>query len=109
MTRRPNILWLMADEVRPDALGSYGCTFAKTPNLDRLAATSTRFEHAYTQSPLCVPSRAAFFTGTHCRTLGVCQNDMRLNFESWHSDRLNAAIERSPEDWERRVQSRMEI
>ncbi len=60
-----NYLIIMADEYRRDALGCYGHPFVRTPNLDWLAASGTRFTQAYTPSPICVPARSAFATGTH--------------------------------------------
>ena len=62
---RTNLLFLLSDEHRRDALGCYGHPFVKTPNLDRLAARSTRFTQAYCNSPLCVPSRASLATGRY--------------------------------------------
>lgn len=61
----PNLLIIMDDEHSAAALGCYGHPFVKTPNLDRLAAQGTRFSHAYTNSPICVPARAAFATGRY--------------------------------------------
>lgn len=60
-----NLLILMDDEHSSKALGCYGHPFVKTPNLDRLAASGTLFENAYTNSPICVPARAAIATGRH--------------------------------------------
>jgi choline-sulfatase len=71
---RPNILWICSDQQRFDSLGCYGNTFVHTPNLDRLAAQGTLFEHAYAQSPVCTPSRAAFLTGRYPRTCRARQN-----------------------------------
>ena len=62
---RTNLLFLLSDEHRRDALGCYGHPFVKTPNLDRLAARGTRFTQAYCNSPLCVPSRASLATGRY--------------------------------------------
>jgi arylsulfatase A-like enzyme len=63
--RRPNILWIMADQFRYDCLGANGNSIIKTPNLDRLAEQSANFSHAFVQAPVCVPSRASFFTGRY--------------------------------------------
>ncbi len=60
---RPNILFIMADQLRADALGCEGNAAAKTPNLDRLAAQGARFAHAYTSTPSCTPARSAVLTG----------------------------------------------
>lgn len=65
---RPNILLLMTDQHRWDALGANGNRFIRTPNLDRLAAASANFTHAFVASPVCVPSRVSFFTGRYARS-----------------------------------------
>ncbi len=66
--RRPNILWICRDQQRYDTLGCYGNPHVAAPNLDRLAAAGTRFANAFSQSPLCTPSRACFLTGRYPRT-----------------------------------------
>ncbi len=63
MTRRPDILVIMADQLRRDALGAYGCDWIPTPNLDRLAAEGVTFEAATCDNPICTPSRASILTG----------------------------------------------
>ncbi|WP_370231659.1 sulfatase-like hydrolase/transferase [Cognatishimia sp.] len=62
---RPNLLILISDEHRKDAMGCAGHPIVKTPNLDALAARGARFTNAYTPSPMCVPTRAAIATGDH--------------------------------------------
>jgi choline-sulfatase len=69
--RRPNVLWIVADDLAPYAVGAYGCTRVKTPHIDRLAADGLRFDRAYCNSPVCTASRAAFITGRYPRTVGV--------------------------------------
>ena len=64
-TRRPNILWIMADQLRYDCVGANGNRIIKTPHLDRLAEESANFSSAFVQAPVCVPSRASFFTGRY--------------------------------------------
>ena len=64
-SRRPNILWIMADQLRYDCVGANGNRIIKTPGLDRLAAESANFSNAFVQAPVCVPSRASFFTGRY--------------------------------------------
>ncbi|NOD95082.1 sulfatase-like hydrolase/transferase [Ruegeria sp. HKCCD4884] len=62
---RSNILIIISDEHRKDAMGCMGHPIVKTPNLDALAARGTLFTNAYTPSPMCVPTRAAIATGDH--------------------------------------------
>ena len=61
--QKPNILWICTDQQRYDSLGSSGNRFARTPNLDRLAARGTPFLRAYCQQAVCSPSRSSLMTG----------------------------------------------
>ncbi len=63
--RRPNILWICADQQRWDTLSCFGHAGAATPHLDRLASKGVAFDRAYAQSPICTPSRASFLTGMY--------------------------------------------
>ncbi|WP_030824573.1 sulfatase-like hydrolase/transferase [Streptomyces hygroscopicus] len=58
-----NLLFLMTDQHRVDTLGCYGNPHVATPNLDRLAATGTRFDRCYTPTAICTPARASLLTG----------------------------------------------
>jgi iduronate 2-sulfatase len=69
-TARPNVLFITADDLNDD-MGAWGHPIVKTPNIDRLAARSVRFERAYTQYALCNPSRASFMTGLRPDTIRV--------------------------------------
>ncbi len=69
--RRPNILWIMLDDCRPDALGCYGQPWASTPNMDAIAAAGARFQTAVTQCPICVPSRSSMKTARYAHETGV--------------------------------------
>lgn len=60
-----NLLFLMTDEHQRNAAGCYGHDFVQTPNIDRIAASGTRFTTAYTPSPICVPARASLATGRY--------------------------------------------
>ncbi|MEZ5277638.1 MAG: sulfatase-like hydrolase/transferase [Opitutaceae bacterium] len=60
---RPNILFILADDLGWGDLGCYGHPQAQTPNLDHLAERGTRFTQFYVGAPVCSPSRAAFLTG----------------------------------------------
>ena len=71
MSDRPNILFLMDDEHRPDVLGYAGNDVVRTPTLDWLAETGVVFENAYTPSPRCVPARQCMAAGQLPRTCGA--------------------------------------
>jgi choline-sulfatase len=71
--RRPNVLWICADDHAPYVCGAYGNKVVRTPNLDRLAAGGMRFDRAYSNAPVCTASRQSFLTGRYPRTLGVTQ------------------------------------
>ncbi|MBN2006714.1 MAG: sulfatase-like hydrolase/transferase [Anaerolineae bacterium] len=81
MPQRPNILWLMTDEQRSDSLGYTGAPWARTPNLDRLALSGTRFTSAYTPSPVCISARASMLTGRYCSSIGILNNHHWLNLD----------------------------
>lgn len=68
---RPNILFIIADDLTDTALGCYGNTVCQTPNLDRLAAQGVRFTRAYCQGTYCGPSRASFLSGYYPHATGV--------------------------------------
>ncbi len=59
--RRPNILFIAVDDLRPE-LGCYGCREARSPNIDRLAASGMRLDRHYVQFAVCIPSRVALLT-----------------------------------------------
>ncbi|MFO1448276.1 MAG: arylsulfatase [Opitutaceae bacterium] len=63
--RRPNIVLIVADDLGPGDLGSYGARRIQTPHLDRLAAEGVRFTSGYAPSSTCTPTRYAFFTGEY--------------------------------------------
>lgn len=63
MHKQPNILILMADQLTPGALSVYGNRVSKTPHIDALASSGVVFDSAYTNSPLCAPSRYVFMSG----------------------------------------------
>ena len=77
--KRPNVLCMMTDQQRYDHLSCSGHPLLKTPNIDRLAASGVRFDRAYVNCPLCMPSRATLFTGRTPRGHGVRTNGVPLN------------------------------
>ncbi len=71
--QRPNILFILADDLGYGDLGCYGQKKIRTPNIDRLAAEGMMFTQAYAGSTVCAPSRCALLTGKHtghCRIRG---------------------------------------
>jgi len=75
---RLNILFLMADQHRHDYYGAAGATWVDTPNLDRLAASGTRFTQCTVNSPVCAASRIALATGLQPGHLGATDNERFL-------------------------------
>ncbi|HEV2123422.1 MAG TPA: sulfatase-like hydrolase/transferase [Chloroflexota bacterium] len=71
---RPNIVFLFADQLRPDFLSCYGADFIQTPHIDSLAEHGVRFTHAYSAHPVCVPARVSLMTGMHAVKTGVLDN-----------------------------------
>ena len=71
---KPNILLIMADQLTPLLMGTYGHPVVQTPNLDQLAEGGVRFDAAYSPCPLCAPARAALMTGTHTSRNKVWDN-----------------------------------
>src|SRR6188768_1334257 len=70
---KPNIVFILADDLGYGDLGCYGQKKIKTPNLDHLAADGMKFTQAYAGSTVCAPSRCALLTGLHtghCRVRG---------------------------------------
>lgn len=78
MQKARNVLFVMADQLRADCLSCYGSDSVSTPNIDRLAARGTRYTHAYTQSPVCGPSRMSFYTGRYVFSHGATWNFVPL-------------------------------
>ena len=73
--RRPNIVWISTHDINPD-LGCYagvwpGAEYARTPNLDALAARGVRFDNAFAAAPICAPARSAIVTGCFPTAIGT--------------------------------------
>ena len=73
-TSRPNIVFILIDDLRWDELGISGHPFIKTPNIDRIGREGAMFRNAYMTTPLCSPSRASFLTGQYAHTHGITDN-----------------------------------
>ncbi|MDI1248995.1 MAG: arylsulfatase [Lacunisphaera sp.] len=63
--RKPNVIYILADDLGYGDLSAYGQTHFKTPNLDSLAARGMLFKQHYSGAPVCAPARAALMTGKH--------------------------------------------
>ena len=68
---KPNVIFILADDLGAHDLGCFGSTFYETPNLDRLAKRGTRFTQAYAASPLCSPTRSSILTGQYPARTGI--------------------------------------
>ncbi len=84
--RRPNVVFIVADDLGFGDLGSYGATRTRTPNLDRLAAAGVRFTSGYTPSSTCTPTRYSMFTGEYAwrrsaKRTGILPGDGPLAIE----------------------------
>jgi arylsulfatase A-like enzyme len=77
-TPRPNIVFLLADQLRASATGFGGDPNVRTPHLDRLAAAGLHFRNAVSVCPVCTPYRAALMTGRFPTTTGMFLNDLYL-------------------------------
>lgn len=73
-TRRPNVIFMMTDDQRWDAMSCAGNRILRTPNMDRIANGGVRFAHAFATNPLCSPSRGTIMTGLYSHAHGVTTN-----------------------------------
>lgn len=78
--KKPNLLFIMTDQQRYDALSIAGNTVLKTPNLDRLAKQGAIFKNAYTPCAVCAPARSSLLTGTTVENNGMKTNDRAYNY-----------------------------
>ena len=80
---KPNIIFILADDLGAHDLGCCGSTFYETPNLDRLARDGARFTQAYAACPVCSPTRAAYVTGKWPVRTGVTDYIGAAQPEKW--------------------------
>ena len=75
----PNILWIIADQLRADHVGFGGNTIVRTPNLDRLVQEGTSFTSCYSPSPVCVPARCSLHYGLNPTKTGLASNGKMMD------------------------------
>lgn len=81
---KPNIIFLLADDMRDDMFAVMGHPLVKTPNFDKLVGQSTRFSNTYIATPVCAPSRISLFTGMPERIHGVgFSSSYQVTEEQW--------------------------
>ncbi len=85
MNSKKNVLFIMTDQQRYDALNCRGTSIVKTPNLDKLASQGVRFDNCYTQAPLCVPARLSMLTGeyVHEHKVYINENKKDERTQTW--------------------------
>ena len=71
---KPNVVFILMDDLRWDELGCMGHPWIKSPNIDRIAREGATFRNAFVTTPLCSPSRASFLTGQYEHTHGIVDN-----------------------------------
>ncbi|HIG30130.1 MAG TPA: heparan N-sulfatase [Verrucomicrobiales bacterium] len=81
--RRPNILFIIADDASRNSFGAYGSTYVKTPNFDRIASEGVLFKQAYNCNPKCAPSRACLVTGRYSWQLEEACNHNPFLSDRW--------------------------
>jgi len=79
LSRRPNLLYVLADQLRLRSCGYAGDARAITPCIDRLASRGVSFVNAVSSTPVCAAYRASLFTGKHTTTTGMVINELRLS------------------------------
>ncbi len=82
---RPNIVFVLIDDLRWDEIGVAGHPYIQTPNIDQVAISGAYFQNSFTTTALCSPSRASFLTGQYAHTHGITDNLARNE----QSHRLN--------------------
>ncbi len=81
---QPNIIFLLADDLRDDSFHAMGHPHIKTPNIDKLINQGVRFDNTYIAEPICAPSRVSIFTGMYERLHGVgFSSSYQLTEEQW--------------------------
>ena len=90
--KRPNIIYIMCDDMGYADLGCYGQQYISTPNIDRMAAEGMRFTQAYCGCPVSAPSRASFMTGQHTGHTKIRGNKEHKSGEIMYGDNKEFAV-----------------
>ena len=75
---RPNVLFILPDQLRAQSLGCMGNSDVITPHIDQLAAEGMLFRQTFANTPVCCPARANLLTGKYAHRNGMVANDLRL-------------------------------
>jgi arylsulfatase A-like enzyme len=78
-TKKPNIIYVLVDQLRYQSCGFAGDTKARTPNIDELAQEGVIFSQAISNMPVCAAYRASLFTGKYTTSTGMVINELRMN------------------------------
>ena len=94
LSKKPNVVFILVDDLGWKDLGCYGSSFYETPNIDLLASQSYRFTNAYSSNPVCSPTRASIMTGKHPSRIGITDWITPENppSESWNKLRKNQKL-----------------
>src|SRR5258707_8465059 len=79
--KRPNLVYVFADQLRYQSCGYAGDEYARTPNIDRLASQGCNLHQAISPTPVCAPHRASLITGKCQSSTGMVINELRLSPE----------------------------
>lgn len=93
-TAKPNIIFILADDLGYGELGCYGQKLIQTPNIDRLAAEGMRFTQFYAGSTVCAPSRSVLMTGQHMGHTTVRGNAGAKNMEAQSLTKTDTTVAR---------------
>ena len=88
---RPNVLFITIDDLNND-LGTYGHELVKSPHIDALATKGIRFDKAYSQAPMCTPSRASFMTGLYPDQTGIIAHGSHTRMTAHFRDHIPKVI-----------------
>jgi N-acetylglucosamine-6-sulfatase len=92
---RPNIVFILMDDMRWDCMSLVGHPFIKTPNLDRIGREGALFKNGMVTIPLCSPARATFFTGTYAHKHGIIANTAAMEAPSHKLDTYHSHLQKS--------------